>query len=60
MSVEDLLQKFQNTPRLFQLTDRLSFSQPQHIYLKNLQEKLPQSEEAEEAKTETETEAAAA
>lgn len=37
MSVEDLLQKFQNTPRLFQLTDRLSFSQPQHIYLKNLQ-----------------------
>lgn len=37
MSVEDLLQKFQNTPRLFQLTDRFSFSQPEHIYLKNLQ-----------------------
>lgn len=37
MSVQDLLQKFQNTPRLFQLTDRLSFSKPENIYLKNLQ-----------------------
>jgi len=37
MSVQDLLQQYQNTPRLFQLADRLSFSQPQKIYLKNLQ-----------------------
>jgi transcription-repair coupling factor (superfamily II helicase) len=33
---QDLLQAFQNTPRLFQLADRLSFSEPQKIYLKNL------------------------
>src|SRR5436190_21904885 len=37
MSVKDLLQQYQDTPRLFQLADRLSFSQPQKIYLKNLQ-----------------------
>ena len=43
MSVKDLLDQYQNTPRLFQLTDRLSFAQPsagsrgQKIYLKNLQ-----------------------
>jgi transcription-repair coupling factor (superfamily II helicase) len=37
MSVQDLLFQYQNTPRLFQLADRLSFSQPQKIYLKNLQ-----------------------
>src|SRR6266496_5006463 len=36
MSVLDLLQQYQNTPRLFQLADRLSFSQTQKIYLKNL------------------------
>lgn len=34
---QDLLKQFQNNPRLFQLADRLSFSQPQKIYLKNLQ-----------------------
>jgi transcription-repair coupling factor (superfamily II helicase) len=33
---QDLLLQFQNNPRLFQLADRLSFSQPQKIYLKNL------------------------
>src|SRR5215475_1358334 len=33
---QDLLMQFQNNPRLFQLVDRLSFSQPQKIYLKNL------------------------
>jgi transcription-repair coupling factor (superfamily II helicase) len=32
----DLLQLYQNTPRLFQLVDRISFSQPQKTYLKNL------------------------
>jgi transcription-repair coupling factor (superfamily II helicase) len=37
MSVQDLLLQYQDTPRLFQLTDRLSFSQPEKIYLKNLQ-----------------------
>jgi hypothetical protein len=38
MRVKDLLELYQNTPRLFQLADRLSFAQPQKIYLKNLQE----------------------
>ncbi len=37
MSVRDLLVQYQNTPRLFQLADKLSFAQPQKIYLKNLQ-----------------------
>jgi transcription-repair coupling factor (superfamily II helicase) len=37
MSVQDLLQQYQNTPRLFQLADRLTFSQSQKIYLKGLQ-----------------------
>ncbi len=31
-----LLQQYQDTPRLFQLTDRLSFAPPQRIFLKNL------------------------
>ncbi|MGH2553910.1 MAG: CarD family transcriptional regulator, partial [Chitinophagaceae bacterium] len=37
MGLKDLLQEYQNTPRLFQLADRLSFVQPQKIFLKNLQ-----------------------
>jgi transcription-repair coupling factor (superfamily II helicase) len=32
----ELLQRYQNNPRLFQLADRLSFSQPQRIFLKGL------------------------
>lgn len=32
-----MLERYQNTPRLFQLADRLSFAQTQKIYLKNLQ-----------------------
>ncbi len=36
MSVKELLEQYQNTPRLFQLADRLSFAQPQKIYLKDL------------------------
>ncbi|HEY0434826.1 MAG TPA: CarD family transcriptional regulator, partial [Chitinophagaceae bacterium] len=36
MSVKDLLLEYQNTPRLFQLADRISFAQPSRIYLKNL------------------------
>jgi len=31
------MQRYQDTPRLFQLADKLSFSQSQKIYLKNLQ-----------------------
>src|SRR5215204_73640 len=36
MSFRELLQTNQNSPRLFQLADRLSFAQKQKIYLKNL------------------------
>jgi transcription-repair coupling factor (superfamily II helicase) len=36
MSVQDLLKQYQDTPRLFQLADRLSFAPPQKIYLANL------------------------
>jgi transcription-repair coupling factor (superfamily II helicase) len=36
MSVPGLLEKFQNSPRLFELADKLSFAQPQKIYTKNL------------------------
>jgi transcription-repair coupling factor (superfamily II helicase) len=36
MSVKELLQKYQDSPRLFTLADRLSFAQPQKINLKNL------------------------
>jgi len=36
MSVQDLLKTYQQSPRLFQLADRLSFAQPEKIYLKNL------------------------
>src|SRR5216117_635160 len=36
MGVQELLQQYQNTPRLFQLADRLSFVQPQKIFLENL------------------------
>lgn len=36
MSVKDLLQRYQNTPRLFQLADRLSVAPPQKIFLENL------------------------
>src|ERR1044071_3846080 len=41
MSVKDLMNLFSNSPRLFQLADRLSFSQPQKIYLENLQGSAP-------------------
>jgi transcription-repair coupling factor (superfamily II helicase) len=36
MSVQDLLLAYQKSPRLFSLADKLSFSQPQNIYAKNL------------------------
>ncbi|HEX2845791.1 MAG TPA: transcription-repair coupling factor [Chitinophagaceae bacterium] len=39
---QELLQQYQNTPRLFQLADRLSFSQPQKIYLAGLNGSSPE------------------
>ena len=42
MSVKALLNSFINSPRLFQLTDRLSFSQTQKIYLENLRGSSPE------------------
>lgn len=36
MGANVLLDRYQNTPRLFQLADRISFSSPQKIFLKNL------------------------
>jgi transcription-repair coupling factor (superfamily II helicase) len=42
MSVKDLLNDFINSPRLFQLADRLSFSQTQKIYLENLRGSSPE------------------
>ena len=36
MNLQALLSSYQNDPRLFQLTDRLSYTQPQDIVLKNL------------------------
>jgi len=39
---QELLQQYQNTPRLFQLADRLSFSQSQKIYLAGLDGSSPE------------------
>jgi transcription-repair coupling factor (superfamily II helicase) len=36
MNLQHLTDKFQSNPRLFQLADRLSFSTPEHLYLKNV------------------------
>src|SRR6478735_6506908 len=36
MSFGELLDRYKNSPRLFQLADRLSFAQAQKIYLSNL------------------------
>ncbi|MGZ3881569.1 MAG: transcription-repair coupling factor, partial [Flavisolibacter sp.] len=36
MSFRELLETYQQSPRLFQLADKLSFAQKQKIYLKNL------------------------
>ncbi len=36
MSLSELLEKYQQSPRLFQLADRLSFAPGEKIYLKNL------------------------
>ncbi|TDO26868.1 transcription-repair coupling factor [Sediminibacterium goheungense] len=37
MNLNVLLEQYQNNPRLFQLAEKLSFAQPQQIFLKNLQ-----------------------
>ena len=37
MSVQVLLDEYKQSPRLFQLADRITLSQPQRIHLKNLQ-----------------------
>jgi transcription-repair coupling factor (superfamily II helicase) len=37
MNLQHLTDKFQSNPRIFQVADRLTLSQPQHLYLKNLQ-----------------------
>jgi transcription-repair coupling factor (superfamily II helicase) len=42
MSVKALLNNFINSPRLFQLADRLSFAQTQKIYLENLRGSSPE------------------
>lgn len=42
MNLEQLLENYVQSPRLFTLADKLSFSQPQKIYLKNLQGSAPQ------------------
>ena len=41
MSNEGLLNQYEHSSRLFQLADRLTMSQPQHILLKNLQGSSP-------------------
>lgn len=42
MNLQTLLSSFiKNNPRLFQLADRLSLSQPQHIFCKNLRGSAP-------------------
>ena len=41
MSNEGLLNKYEHSSRLFQLADRLTMSQPQHLLLKNLQGSSP-------------------
>ena len=37
MNLSVLIEQYQQSPRLFQLADKLSFAQPQRIFLKNLQ-----------------------
>jgi transcription-repair coupling factor (superfamily II helicase) len=37
MNLDVLLQRYENSPRIFSITDRLSFSKPQQIHLQNLQ-----------------------
>lgn len=41
MNLQALLNTYNNDPRLFQLADRLSFSQPQHIFCSHLRGSSP-------------------
>lgn len=41
MNLQALLSNYQNDPRLFQLTDKLSYARPQNIVLKNLRGSSP-------------------
>ncbi|RYG54694.1 MAG: transcription-repair coupling factor [Chitinophagaceae bacterium] len=41
MNLQNLLDGYKNSPRLFELADRLSYEQPNHIHLKNLQGSSP-------------------
>lgn len=41
MNLQLLLDSYKNNPRLFQLADRLSFAQPQHIYCSHLHGSAP-------------------
>ena len=41
MNLQELLNRFRNDTRLFQLADRITLSQPQHIYCKDLQGSSP-------------------
>src|SRR5918993_1238200 len=41
MNLQTLLEGYKNSPRLFELADRLSYAQPEHIHLKNLQGSSP-------------------
>jgi transcription-repair coupling factor (superfamily II helicase) len=42
MNLQHLTDKFQSNPRLFQIADRITLSQPQHLYLKNLHGSSPE------------------
>ncbi|GEO09422.1 transcription-repair coupling factor [Segetibacter aerophilus] len=42
MNLQHLTDKFQSNPRLFQIADRITSSQPNHLYLKNLHGSSPE------------------
>jgi transcription-repair coupling factor (superfamily II helicase) len=41
MNLQSLLDGYRNSPRLFELADRLSYARPEHLHLKNLQGSSP-------------------
>ena len=42
MNLSVLMEQYQNSPRLFQLADKLTLSKPQHIVLKHLSGSSPE------------------
>jgi transcription-repair coupling factor (superfamily II helicase) len=42
MNLQHLTDKFRSNPRLFQIADRITLSEPQHLYLKNLHGSSPE------------------